>query len=50
VGVDEGACVGYFFRGGHLRPQTGVVLNCELIMVAGTANNQAQYPEVADST
>jgi hypothetical protein len=38
-------------RGGHLRPQTGVVLKCELSMVAKTGNNQAQFPEVAaDST
>ena len=37
-------------RGGHLRPQTGVVLNSELSMGAGTGNNQAQYPKVADST
>ena len=39
-------------RGGHLRPQMGVFLSCELSVVAGTGNNQAQYPEVAlaDST
>jgi hypothetical protein len=38
-------------KGGHLRSQTGVLLKCELSMVAGTGNNQAQYPEVAaDST
>ena len=39
-------------RGGHLRPQMGVFLRCELSVVAGTGNNQAQYPEVAlaDST
>jgi hypothetical protein len=33
-------------RGGHLRPQTGVVLKCELSMVAKTDNKQAQFPEV----
>jgi hypothetical protein len=36
-------------RGGHLRPQMGVLLKCELM--AKTGNNQAQFPEVAaDST
>ena len=37
-------------RGVHLRPQMGVFLKCELSMVAKTGNNQAQFPEVADST
>jgi len=35
------------FRGGHLRPQIGVFLKCELRMVAKTGNNQTQFPEVA---
>ena len=39
-----------FSRGGHLRPQTSVVLKRQLSMVTGTGNSQAQYPEVADST
>jgi len=33
-------------RGGHLRPQTGVLLKCEICTVAGTGNNQAQFTEL----
>ena len=31
-------------RGGQRRPQTGVLLKCELSMGAPADNNQAQYP------
>jgi len=35
-----------YVRGGHLRPQMGVSLKCELSMVAKTGNNRPQFPEV----
>jgi hypothetical protein len=35
-----------FSRGGHLRPQMGVLLKL-VSMVAKTGNNQAHFPEVA---
>ena len=44
------SCMCTFCRGGHLRHQMGVFLKCESSMVAKTGNNQAQFPEVADST
>ena len=40
----------YNTRGGHLRPQKGALLKCELSMVAKTGNNKAQFPKAADST